>query len=200
MTNDTPQVNRMDYWEQLDASQQTVVEAIDNAEQGWTVHAVVISGESADDLFATVIRSREGDEGLLLSERMVRIPKEISDPSEIGMLDNTITRRVCGPLAQALLKGYARADNDGLDPDEQDAPPLTLDARGELSEDPSELLDGIGEDPHERRRKAARESSTEYVECVECGEQAEKSDAVNLGSALGKDSWVHAGPCGGGDE
>lgn len=198
--DDDPQAMPHTYWDDLAASQKTVVEAIEQVEgeDDWTIHAVVLSGESSTGYFACVVRSKVGDSGLLLSERMVRIPKEGFDgPDDLDMLDNRIMRRVSGPLAQALTKAYARTTNDRLAADDLEADPVALSAIGEEVEHDPEELGPIADDPHEE----IRESKTEYVECIECGEEVAKSEAINIGGALGVDQWVHRGACedGGGE-
>lgn len=189
------QIRKEGYWSELSESQQTVVDCIRQIERedDWTVHAVILSGKSESDHFGTVIRSKVGDSGLLLSERMVKVPKSATSGDDIRMLDNKIIRRVSGPLAQALVRGYARANNDRLAAEEL-GNPLALSAIGsEIEEDPDEL--GKFRSPDDQIRE--RRTSKELVECENCGEPVSKSDAINVGGGLGLDHWVHQN-CGGG--
>jgi hypothetical protein len=186
MSDNGKSIRAEGYWSALNESRKSIVSMIESVEgrDGWTIHAVVASGDSKDAVYAVVIRSMVGESGLLLSERMVRIPHDISSSEELGMLDNGIHRRISGPLAQALVRGYARADNDRFAADDN-PDPLALDAIGEQVDDaPDWMVEE--ETPHEDFRPSG---STH--ECAACGESVSERSGINIGDALGIDKWVH---------
>lgn len=173
------------YWEDLDEQRPAVIEMIEQAESEWTIHAVVASGQSEDAVFVCVIKSMVGDSGLILSERMMRVPNDIESSDDLGMLDNGIHRRVTGPVAQALVRGYARTDNDRLAASDN-ADPLVMDAIGDdVEDDPAYLTEG-SDDPHDKYR-----DDPVTHDCAACGEQVSESAGTNMGAALGTDLWVH---------
>lgn len=156
---------------------------------GWSVHSLVLSGSEDGTLFVLVVRSAVRDSGLILSERYMTVPEDATDESDLSWSSNGIERRIGGDLPQALIRSYARVSNDRLAADDLDDP-VVMDARdADVENDPDELTTPIS--PDKGRSIDARESRNGPVECEICGESADKSDAVNIGGALGTDYWVH---------
>ena len=211
---------REDYWEGLeeaDADELTLERvAVAKCGDEWSPHAVVYAGEDDEGTeYLLVVRSRIGDSGsLILSERYVAVPADLEEVDDARWLGNGIERRVNGRLTTALVRAYARADNDTLaDPQ---GPPALLDGTVDGETDPTEsdalerpLLEPEPEaepEPAEKtgdgRRRSARETvdphagaRREAYQCVECGKYGTPDDLVNLGSALGEDQWVHERAC-----
>ena len=195
----SPDARREDYWNEIENSQRTVGDLIREKVEadGWSPHAIVRAGESESTDYLIVICSQARDAGLILREGYVTVPDDAEDADAVKW-GQCHDRRVSGPLAQGLVRGYARASNDDLASD-ANADPLLIDAIGEeIEDDPDVLAEPIGDHPdadrssdHDRGRSAAAQSgSSETVECQLTGEQVPKSEAINLGDALGTDHWV----------
>lgn len=205
-----------DYWEQLpDGGEETILDEIRASAPDWDILSATISGdaESGRVLFVLVVRRRVNEDGnLILSERYVRVDLDADDPDErVSWIDNGIERRMQGSLAAALRVLYAATTNGDTDPED----PMLIDSRedglhyspDELTESVSELLPDEDDPEIERtdsgaKRVSARESVSEQAnemqqarsdpKCQSCGRAIEDRDqATNLGSALGKDTWVH---------
>lgn len=189
--DETPQAMHEGYWSEIDAVTETVVDGIEEAETDWTIHAVVLSGESDSAHFAVVVRSRVGNSGLLLSERMVRIPKDAEGPEDIGFTENGIHRRVSGPLARALTRAYARADNDDLASNELESDPLALSAIGTDVEENPEELGPFKTHPHDEiRERREQQQREQQPDCEKCGKPVDPEHGVNMGGG-GLQLWVH---------
>jgi hypothetical protein len=205
------------YWETLpDGGDETILDEIRASSPEWDLLSATIAGEAEDGrvLFCLVIRRRVNDDGnLILSERYVRVDLDQDDLDErITWLSNGIERRMQGSLPAALRVLYAALPNGDAAPDD----PMLLDSRSdglqhtaeELSTPLDELLDDEDDEPESERtesggkRVSAHESVSEQdndlqqarsaPKCSNCGREIEDRErATNLGSALGKDTWVH---------
>lgn len=207
-----------DYWEQdfeTDGGEETILDDIRASAPDWDILSATISGEAEDGrvLFVLVVRRRANEDGhLILSERYVRVDLDADDRDDrVSWLSNGIERRMQGSLAAALRVLYAATTNGDTDPED----PMLIDSRedglhyspDELTQSVSELLPEEDEPEIERtdsgaKRVSARESVSEQAnemqqarsapKCQSCGRAIEDRDAAtNLGSALGKDTWVH---------
>lgn len=222
MTDD-PGPGAEGYWESLDGqtdggSDALTLERIAVAKCGdeWSPHAVIYAGEDDEGTdYLLVVRSRVGDSGaLILSERYIAVPSDLEEPDDARWLGNGIERRVNGRLTAALIRAYARADNDEL-AKAKDSPAL-LDGTVPAETDPtdSDVLDrpyhdaddapDVETEPTESggRRADAQKSVDRHAgarhdteTCIECGQPVRKDEGKNIGGALGMDQWVHVGAC-----
>ena len=185
---------RQDYWDRVEAAQASLsdVAAAKVREDGWTVHTLIKAGEADGTTYLIAIASQARDRGMILREGYLSV-EDGEDPAWTSVHD----RRVNGPLAQALLRGYARADNDRLGAEDV-ADPLLLDATGDaVEDDPAALTEPIGEHPdaehyadEDRTVADADVAEGGTVVCEVTGETIPQSEAVNIGAALGVEKWV----------
>lgn len=180
---------KQDYWQRVAESQTSRAEMIrEHVESdGWTAHTLIEAGEANGVMFVIVIASQARDAGMMLREGYVAV-----EDGERPRWTSTHDRRVNGPLAQALLRGYARTSNDRLGAEDADDP-LVLGATGSaVEDDPESLTESIGEHPDaERYADEDRETAqTDTVTCEVTDEEVPREDAVNIGAALGVEKWV----------
>lgn len=199
MTDDTPQVNRMDYWESVEADAATVLGELQEDADDWDILAVDLASESEDGetLFLLVIRRKVSEDGnLIISERYYRY--DLGERSGTW-LSNGIERRVTGSLTTALKVLYSALSNGDLDDDD----PMLIDSREDgldhsaddlripvrdLDEDDqeseTESQPAVGDDPD----KAG------WVRCQKCGENIHEKDAVQFGDGDLGQFYVHDDP------
>lgn len=197
MTDEIPQARREDYWESVEASQQTVTESIIENAGEWDILAILAAGQDGTTLFCTVFRRKVSDSGnLILSERYYRYDTEESEGS---WLSNGIERRISGSLATALKVVYSAVGNGDLSPDS----PMLIDGQGDgLEYNPASLTE-----PPETQADAQEsqeiDSDTGAVgddehRCMKCEQTAPESELSCLSGDLG-DLWVHSDGCPEGD-
>ena len=182
---------REDYWGQVEASQTSIGDVLTDKIKAdeWSPHALIEAGKDGSTLFVLAICSRKGDHMILREGYLV---VDIDDDRPAPKWIKTHDRRVNGSLSQALIRGYARASNDELGGDNPD--PLLLGATTEaVEDDPDELTTPIGDHPDKGR-------VGETVICSLTDREVPKSEAVNIGEALGIEKWVAKSLANGGAE
>ena len=202
MSPDPTDARKQDYWSRVEESQTSIADLAEAKvrEDGWTIHALIKAGEADGTLYLIAIASQPRDAGMILREGYLAADVEDPDPS----WTTTHDRRVNGPLAQALLRGYARTSNDRLGA-EDNPDPVVLDATGErVEDDPAALTEPIGEHPdaehyadEDRTVADADVDKSGSVVCEVTGETIPMSEAVNVGEPLGVEKWVAKSVSGG---
>jgi len=218
MTEDRPSPGAEGHWaEWSDAGTSTlelVEECVGDLEEPEDLVGAILTGEADRNRYVLAATRKVRDGNLLLTLRYVTVDLE---EGEARTGSNRLRMRVQGsllnampPLLAAIKDGAATPDDpqvlDARNPDGVDhsgnalTASLAESSRAETEEsaDQDEEPDR-DESAHSRDAKESVDrhagAETDTVVCIECESSVLKEDAVNIGGALGEDTWVHESAC-----